>query len=539
MYQLLIVDDEIHAVEGIRSGIDWGKLGITAVYSAYTVRQAKECFEQERIDILLCDIEMPQATGLELTKWVKGCHPKTEIIFLTCHADFKYAQQAIQLGSFDYLLKPVPFGELEKVIRTAIDKINNDQEAVKYSQYGQLWFQHQPLRIERFWQDILNQTIPSSRETVKRAAIERKIPYLEDMLFLPILIGIQRWHKSLNLRDEKILEYGLKNSAEEIMLEAGQSGQIITLSNRRLLVVLSVQNQIDHETIQSRCERYIKACSKYFYCDLSCYIGEEVRGYELLEKVNMLYDLEQNNVVHNNKVFSISLQTTPVSTYKSTSMTIWSVMLTEGAFNEVLAESSQFLNDIMEKEKIDASFLRQFYQDFQQMVYYVLQTKGIQAHQLFGDSHSQNLSATATKSVVNLLTWMRYTIQRAREYMQSIEQSQSVIEKVIHFIKLHISEDLSREEIAKHVFLNPDYLTRVFKKETGMAISDYLLKERLKIAQELLKKTEMPISAVATHIGYSNFSHFSRTFKKHTNINPNEYRQMHHRLSDEIKSENE
>lgn len=530
MYQLLIVDDEIHAVEGIRSGIDWGKLGITAVYSAYTVRQAKECFEQQRIDIMLCDIEMPQATGLELTKWVKGCHPKTETIFLTCHADFKYAQQAIQLGSFDYLLKPVPFGELEKVIRTAIDKINKDQEAMKYSQYGQLWFQHQPLLIERFWQDILNQTIPSSHEAVKRAATEREIPYLEEMLFLPVIIGIQRWHKSLNLRDEKILEYGLRNSAEEILLETGQSGQIITLSNRRLLVVLSVQSQIDHETMKSRCERYIEACSTFFYCDLSCYIGENVRGHELLGMVNKLYELEQNNVVHNNKVFSVSLQTTPASTYKSTNMNIWSVMLTEGAFNKVLAESSQFLKDTMEKEKIDASFLRQFYQDFQQMVYYVLQTKGIQAHQLFGDPDSQDLSATATKSVVNLLTWMSYTIQRAKEYVQSIEQSQSVIEKVIHFIKLHITEDLSREEIANHVFLNPDYLTRVFKKETGMAISDYLLNERLKIAKELLEKTEMQISAIATHIGYANFSHFSRTFKKHTNMNPNEYRQISSRI---------
>lgn len=539
MYQLLIVDDEVHAVEGIRSGIDWGKLGITAVFSAYTVRQAKECFEQQRIDIMLCDIEMPQATGLELTKWVKGCHPKTETIFLTCHADFKYAQQAIQLGSFDYLLKPVPFGELERVIRTAIHKINKDQEAMKYSQYGQLWFQNQPLLIERFWQDILNQTIPSSREAVKRAAMERKIPYLEEMLFLPVVIGIQRWHKSLNLRDEKILEYGLRNLAEEILLEAGQSGQIIALSNRRLLVVLSVQNQLDYEMMKSRCEKYIEASSIFFYCDLSCYIGENVRGYELLGMVNRLYELEQNNVVHNNKVFSVSLQTAPASTYKSTNMNIWSVMLTEGDYNKVLAESYQFLKDTTEKERIDASFLRQFYQDYQQMVYYVLQTKGVQAHQLFGDPESQDLSATATRSVINLLNWINYTIQRAKEYVQSIEQSQSVIEKVIHFIKLHIAEDLSREEIANHVFLNPDYLTRIFKKETGLAISDYLLNERLKIAKELLEKTEMPISAIATHIGYANFSHFSRTFKKHTNMNPNEYRQTHHRESGEIKSVNE
>lgn len=114
MYQILIVDDEVHAVKGIRSGMDWNRLGITAVFTAYTVRQAKELFEREHIDIMLCDIEMPQASGLELTKWVRERYPKTETIFLTCHADFKYAKQALQLGSLDYILKPVPFAELEK-----------------------------------------------------------------------------------------------------------------------------------------------------------------------------------------------------------------------------------------------------------------------------------------------------------------------------------------------------------------------------------------------------------------------------------------
>jgi two-component system response regulator YesN len=112
------------------------------------------------------------------------------------------------------------------------------------------------------------------------------------------------------------------------------------------------------------------------------------------------------------------------------------------------------------------------------------------------------------------------------EYAQSIAQSRSVVERVMDFIKLHMAEDLSREDIANHVFLNPDYLTRIFKKETGMAVSDYLLHERLKLAQELLAKTDMPISSVASHIGYSNFSHFSRMFKKHTTLNPNEYRQL-------------
>jgi two-component system response regulator YesN len=539
MVQLLIVDDEIHAVEGVRAGVEWEKLGIAAVYSAYTVRQAKEWFEREHIDIMLCDIEMPQATGLELTEWVRKNYPKTETIFLTCHADFKYAKQAIKLGSFDYILKPVPFAELETVILKAIEKLNKDIEIAKYSQYGQFWFQNQPLLIERFWQDILNQTISSNSEAVGRAAAERKIPYVEEMFFLPVLISVQRWHKPLNLRDEKILEYGLKNSAEEILLESRQTGQIIILGNRKMLAVVSVQDRSDYVQMKLLCEHYIEACKNYFYCDLSCYIGENVHGHELLRMVVRLNELERNNVVYNNRVFLLSLPPAPISTYKPANMNLWSVMLMEGAYSEVLSESSLFLSELMQEERIDAHLLNRFFQDFQQMVHYVLQTKGIQAHQLFSDSHSQEISANATRSVISLLAWIQHTIQRAMEYTHSIEQSQSVVEKVIRFIKLHISEELSREEIANHVFLNPDYLTRIFKKETGMAISDYLFKERLKLAQELLTKTEMPISVVASHIGYTNFSHFSRTFKKHTDMNPNEYRQLYQQKEVGMGSSNE
>lgn len=531
MYQILIVDDEVHAVKGIRSGMDWNRLGITAVFTAYTVRQAKELFEREHIDIMLCDIEMPQASGLELTKWVRERYPKTETIFLTCHADFKYAKQALQLGSLDYILKPVPFAELEKVIGKAKDKIDKESVIVQYSQFGQFWFQHQPILIERFWQDIINQIIPSHSKAISHAAADRNIPYLEEMVFIPILISIQRWHKPLSLRDEKILEYGLKNSAEEILLGSRPDGMIITLTNRRMLAILSIEgNQDISISLEEACQRYIEACSHYFYCHISCYIGERVHGHDMLGMVNKLYEMDRNNVAYNNKVFLLSRSRVRSSTYKPANINLWSVLLKEEAFDEVLIEVSQYLNGL-EKEILNADLLTRLYQDFQQMMHYVLQTKGIQAHQLFGDPKSQELSANALRSVTNMLEWVNHTINKAKEYVHTLEQSQSVVERVIQFIKLHISEDLSREEIANHVFLNPDYLTRIFKKETGMAISDYLFQERLRLAQELLAKTEIPIGAIASRIGYANFSHFSRMFKKYTNLNPNEYRQLHHQAT--------
>ncbi len=156
--------------KGLRKPVDWERIGVSEVHTAYNVHDAKRVFAQHSIDLLLCDIEMPQGSGLELLAWVKVNHSAAESIFLTCHADFHYAKQAVQLGSFDYLLKPVPIPELESVIARAIAKRDESSKKEEYSRYGQCWVQHQPLLIERFWLDILNRFIPAHPEAIRQAA---------------------------------------------------------------------------------------------------------------------------------------------------------------------------------------------------------------------------------------------------------------------------------------------------------------------------------------------------------------------------------
>ena len=81
-----------------------------------------------------------------------------------------------------------------------------------------------------------------------------------------------------------------------------------------------------------------------------------------------------------------------------------------------------------------------------------------------------------------------------------------------------------RGDIAGYVYLNPDYMTRIVKKETGLPISEYIQRERMEAAMKLIDKTELSISSVAAEVGYQHFSHFSKVFRKHTGMSPMEYR---------------
>jgi len=136
---LLIVDDEILTIEGILNGVDWSRLLFEQVYTSCTIDKAKELFKEHPIDLLLCDIEMPEGTGLDLLEWVRDSDYKTECMFLTCHEEFFYAKRAIELQSFDYVLKPIPYNELLEKLRKAADKIEKRNQSEKYQAYGKQW----------------------------------------------------------------------------------------------------------------------------------------------------------------------------------------------------------------------------------------------------------------------------------------------------------------------------------------------------------------------------------------------------------------
>lgn len=525
MRQLLIVDDERIAVEGLKSGVQWESIGITKLFAAYSADQAKELFRSERIDIMICDIEMPHGSGLELLAWVREHYPRTETIFLTCHADFHYAKQAIQLGSLDYLLKPIPYRDLEETVMRATKKLDQESRMSEFSQYGKYWVQYQPLLVERFWLDILNQTIPAATAAVRKAAEERNIPYAEDMTFLPVLIHIRRWHKDITLHDEKVMEYAIRKSAEEVLLSSLENGVTVSCGDRLLLVLISGDSgSAGREHVNDACNRLVEACRSYFYAGVTCAIGEIAYGHTMAAMFHRLRRLDADNVANDQGVFSLHDRQTAETGGLPPDMGVWSVLLMEGAEEKLLQAASDYLKRQAEANLLSAALLNRFIQDFQQMVYYVLQVKGIQAHRLFGDYSSTELYNAATRTATDALKWIGHIVSKSVAFMSSLDQTQSVADRAKAYIREHLTEDMTREDIASHVYLNADYLTRLFKKETGMSISDYVVQQRLGIAAELLAGTDLPISAIASKVGYANFSHFSRMFKKHMELGPAEYR---------------
>ena len=134
--KILVVDDQPDVVAGILDGVNWRALHVEKAYSALSAAEAKDLLLREKIDILLCDIEMPGESGLSLVAWLQKQGRETKCIFLTAHADFPYAQKALQLGAVDYLLQPASYENIEAAIRRAAEQLQEERLSQVYEALG-------------------------------------------------------------------------------------------------------------------------------------------------------------------------------------------------------------------------------------------------------------------------------------------------------------------------------------------------------------------------------------------------------------------
>jgi len=133
---LLIVDDEMVAIKGMMDGINWEECGIDgSIWTAHSTERALQVLRAQQVDIMLCDIEMPGDNGIDLLRIIREYNKEIACIFLTCHAKFEYAQEAIALGVSDYILKPAPYKLIEERLRKvskAVDAHKMNKELSKY-----------------------------------------------------------------------------------------------------------------------------------------------------------------------------------------------------------------------------------------------------------------------------------------------------------------------------------------------------------------------------------------------------------------------
>ena len=152
MYKIVVADDEPLIIRGLKKLVDWERINSEIIGEAENGRKLMELIEDVHPDIIISDIAMPQATGLDVIREIREKNINAQVIFMSGYQEFSYAKAAIQYGAVDYLLKPVSEEELR-------DSVMKAQEILRKDQPDSMWEEENDI-------ESAFKTIASDHETV-------------------------------------------------------------------------------------------------------------------------------------------------------------------------------------------------------------------------------------------------------------------------------------------------------------------------------------------------------------------------------------
>lgn len=129
-------------------------------------------------------------------------------------------------------------------------------------------------------------------------------------------------------------------------------------------------------------------------------------------------------------------------------------------------------------------------------------------------------------------TSMVHEAKHLKESQTPSRQSDFLINQCKDFIFLHLHEKISTSEIAKALYVNPNYLSGLFRRKEGSTISEYILKEKVRLVKNMLIYSPYSYSTIATYLGFSSQSHLGRKFKKITGMTLQQYRIAYGKTND-------
>lgn len=523
--ELLIVDDEQSAILAVVKGVRWKKLNFTGVYTASNISEAKEKLDQHNIRVLLCDIEMPMGSGLELLEWVNENKPGICCVFMTCHADFTFAQQALHLGSFDYILKPLDFENLEKVLGEASSKVKQEAQ-LKLA--GEYWEKGRRAVEKQFWRELFIGDIAANESSIAGYIKRSHLDIPVDGKFVPVLVSPKRMPENLSLEDRKIFRFSLRNVTEEIMRMKEVRTEIEALSEDKILVVLTVIKDIREEElelmIRKKCESLVEAADTYLHMQVCCYVGDKVSISDIPAQIEQLHTMDFNNLVLHKMVLFISQAAAIPQKLKYIDYIVERYRKDQGSFTSLMEEIQQILTAEAGRIAFDREFMSQFYLGMYYIMNEFSRKNNVFLGELVDADKNRRLLQKAENSMGELVEWLQYI----RETLQDFEKDESFretpVNKVKEYIGEHLEEELTVEKLAGVVHLNPDYLNRIFKKELGVPLSKYTIQQKMERAKWLLGHTDWQIGEVAVSVGYYNYSSFNRSFTKTVGQSPQEWK---------------
>ncbi|WP_261800126.1 helix-turn-helix domain-containing protein [Paenibacillus sp. PAMC21692] len=518
------------------------------LYKAYSGQEALLWLRRTRFDIVLSDIAMPEMDGLALMNVIRSDWPQCKMIFLTGYSHFETVYQAVQWPGIRYLLKSEGYNKLIETVGLVVSEIQEELRTaalLQNSKASQNAFD--TLAAGNFVRHLLFEggADETMSDNFNRLRIEFE-PRAPVLIALGSLSAAEA-HRYYADRQETALR--VKILADTYLEEKSRClgvidryGDLIWLVQPpdpcRPLSNSSVAEQEDNRFerlstfLEGTFELIQEACQQSLGIQLSVTLAKEPTDWKQLPTA---YDK-----LRERQHLRAGDGTTMVQ----------SVLLNEeGTAAQVRLrfpkEKTETLASHLEGGRRE-DFLGLFNEltltateggwttAYATELYYSIALILLSYSNRWGEREKLPMSAGGLMQLDGYHSWkQRYSVLRGVaedlfELRRDGEHNRAVtaIDKISAYIDEHIAEDLSLVRLADEIHFNPSYLSRLFKQERGIKLSEYIEDVRFARAKELLLHTEMKIAEIGASVGYEAPHSFTRVFKKWTGISPHEFREQ-------------
>jgi two-component system, response regulator YesN len=130
-------------------------------------------------------------------------------------------------------------------------------------------------------------------------------------------------------------------------------------------------------------------------------------------------------------------------------------------------------------------------------------------------------------NLFDIRQWFKNIFNSIIDYLSDRKEgnNKKIIKNILKTIEENYSKNLTISDIANEIYLSPNYVGIIFKKEMGESFTDFLVRVRLEKAKKMLKETPLKVYQIGGMVGYSNISYFCSIFKNSYGMSPSEYRE--------------
>lgn len=537
MIDILLVDDETYVTESLEMTIPWGELGVTTVLRAASGKEALEIMEENAVDIVVTDIRMPGMSGLDLIEEVSSRWSHIRCILLTGHSDFDYAKKAIQLQASDYILKPVNDEEFMASVSAAITSLRGEWD--EFDKYHRLLYSRKSdykILRENLMHDLL-----LGREITTRALREQlqqyEIGFEPEEPVVMLLIRLTGRFSSMDQQSLDLMDFAVGNIAEEVL---GDKFRVWFGRGPHECLVMFLQHQgrveeasMSQETLTGPVDTFREHVIRYLQGDLSMVVTppfpfkEMTAAYRRSLGSLVLSGPEENKIIFIDKERSQRIENDAAQALEELYKPPVLPQLLETKQWEAAASKLNAVFDAADRVCLSREHVYEMYLSVTNAFMYIAHKQGHLVHEIDHAGFDLLLAHQLIQSPERLRRWATEMLAKLQEELSDQAGTQSrrhVIKQVQEMVTRDTGQDLSVKMIADKVYLHPVYLSKIYKAETGEGLGDYMIRMRMERALYLLKNSNKKIYEITSELGYQNPQYFSKMFKKHYGMTPNEFR---------------